>query len=360
MPKRTKIEGPATPEQIEDALKTHTKPYEQIRLLAIGMATLGIFTREQIGQALKKGRTTIGRWLTTYQHGGIDALLKRNYQGRKPTLQPEDIDALKQVLRDGKFKTAKEIQQWLANECDKKLPLSGVYYWLAKVTGRHKVPRKVHDKQNPQQKEALLEDIVAKLKTLEIPENQPVYIWVEDEHRYGLISNVRRCWTLRGHRITVPYQTKYQWGYIYGAMELTTGTTEFLFAPTVSLSASQVFIEQLVATNEDAIHVIIWDQAGFHQKAELHRLGEQVRVLPIPPYCPELNPMENLWDLVKGEVANTVFSTLEEIETKIESVLSPFWQSVQRVFAFLPDNWLTQGVATFLEQIHSKNQPNFN
>ena len=70
--------------------------------------------------------------------------------------------------------------------------------------------------------------------------------------------------------------------------------------------------------------------------------------------------MENLWELVKGEVANTVFSAFEEIETKIESVLSPFWQSVERVFAFLPDNWLTQGVATFLEQVHSKNQPNFN
>ena len=42
-------------------------------------------------------------------------------------------------------------------------------------------------------------------------------------------------------------------------MELTARTTEFLFALTVSLSASQVFMEQLVATNADAIHVIIWD-----------------------------------------------------------------------------------------------------
>ena len=96
-------------------------------------------------------------------------MLKRNYQGRKPTLQPQDVDALKQVLRDSKFKSAKEIQQWLANECDKKLPLSGVYYWLANVTARHKVPRKVHDKQNSKQKEAFKAEIVAKLKTIEIP-----------------------------------------------------------------------------------------------------------------------------------------------------------------------------------------------
>ena len=160
--------------------------------------------------------------------------------------------------------------------------------------------------------------------------------------------------------MTVPYQTKYQWGYVYGALEVTGGGAEFLFTPSVSLSTSQVFIEQLVATEEDAIHVIIWDGAGFHQKAELHQLPQPVRLLPIPPYCPELNPMENLWDIVKREVANTVFPTLSDIEAKIESVLSPFWQSVQRVFAFLPDNWLTQGVATFLEQIQSENQLSFN
>ena len=70
--------------------------------------------------------------------------------------------------------------------------------------------------------------------------------------------------------------------------------------------------------------------------------------------------MEYLWELVKGEVPNTAFSTLEGMETKIEGVLSPSWQSVERVFAFLPDNWLAQGVATLLERVYSKNQPNFN
>ncbi len=56
MPKRTQIDGPATQEQISEALKTHNKAHEQRRLIAILMATLGIFTREQIGQAINQGR----------------------------------------------------------------------------------------------------------------------------------------------------------------------------------------------------------------------------------------------------------------------------------------------------------------
>jgi hypothetical protein len=45
---------------------------------------------------------------------------------------------------------------------------------------------------------------------------------VADEHRYGLIPVVRKCWTLRGERPTAPYQTKYEWGYLYSALAVFT------------------------------------------------------------------------------------------------------------------------------------------
>jgi len=149
MPKRTKINGPASQKEIKGALKTHTQPHQQIRLLAIRMATVGQWTRAQIGQAVGKGRATIGRWLKSYQHGGIETLLDRKYAGKQPTLRSDDIDALKEVLREGRFKTAKEIAHWLKTQRGIEL-ISGVYYWLSKLIGRHKVPRKVHHQQDPQ------------------------------------------------------------------------------------------------------------------------------------------------------------------------------------------------------------------
>ncbi len=95
-----------------------------------------------------------------------------------------------------------------------------VYYWLSKIKAQHNAPRKAHGDQDPDEKEAFKRQIGGHLEALEIPPSVPVRIWVEDEHRYGLISNVRRCWTLRGHRVVVPHQTKYEWGYLYGAAEL--------------------------------------------------------------------------------------------------------------------------------------------
>ena len=142
-------------------------------------------------------------------------------------------------------------------------------------------------------------------------QNGRARVWIEDEHRYGLISVVRRCWTLRGIRVKAPYQTKYQWGYVYGAAEVVMGQVEFLYLPTVSLDCSLLFLEQ---------------------------------------HSPELNPIEKLWVKVKRGVANEVWETLDAIEDAIIEVLEPLWQSVERVRSLLGDNWLTRGVATFLMQ----------
>jgi transposase len=133
MPKRTKVAGTATPEQVQAALKTYKKPHEQKRLLALKMAQQGQFTRAQIGDALNKSRATIGRWLKAYLSGGIQALLKRGHGGKQPTLQPDDIDALKDGLRSGQFKTAKQIANWLEKERGIQMKKSGIYYWLDKV-----------------------------------------------------------------------------------------------------------------------------------------------------------------------------------------------------------------------------------
>jgi hypothetical protein len=60
--------------------------------------------------------------------------------------------------------------------------------------------------------------------------------------------------------------------------------------------------------------------------------------------------MENLWDPVKRRISNAVSLTLEAIESAITEVLKPFWECPKRVWSGFGDNWLTRGVAMFLEQ----------
>ena len=172
---------------------------------------------------------------------------------------------------------------------------------------------------------------------------------MEDEHRYGLISVLRRCWTIKGHRVTAPRQMKYQWSYAYAAADIVTGNAEFLHTPTVSLEWTQVFLDQLIATDPEGIHIIIWDRAGYHPKVLTNELAESVRFLPLPAYSPELNPVEPLWDQVKVHAANDIWETLDDIESAINEVLEPFWEHVTRVWSLLGNTWLTRGVIIFLQ-----------
>ncbi len=90
-------------------------------------------------------------------------------------------------LREGRWKRAREIQQWLKSRHQIKLTPSGIYYWLGKLGGVLKVPRKTHAKKDARQAAEFQQTLGAKLKSLNVAGGKAVRIWVVDEHRYGLI-----------------------------------------------------------------------------------------------------------------------------------------------------------------------------
>lgn len=190
------------------------------------------------------------------------------------------------------------------------------------------------------------------IETLPDPQ-KPIRVWVEDEVRYGLITVVRRVWGLKGIRVLAPYQAKYQASYLYGALEITQGEAQMLFRLPVCLESTEVFLRELVATEPEAYHILLWDNAGFHPKPDDESLPEQIRLLPFPPYSPELNPVERLWDIVKDGVSNRVWESLDGLEEAMVTILEPFLLNAERVKQFLGNNWLTQAVANSLNSLNT-------
>lgn len=173
----------------------------------------------------------------------MDGLLEREHGGGAVAQVGGPVLAeLKAGLKEGRWKRAKEIQQWMEQRHQKKLGLTGVYYWLGKLGGVLKVPRKAHALKNAVETGEFQNTLCDKLKSLNVAGGKPVRIWVADEHCYGLIPVVRRCWTLRGMRPVAPYQTKYEWGYLYSALEVDgQNAAEFACLPRASLEVSQLF-----------------------------------------------------------------------------------------------------------------------
>ncbi len=216
---------------------------------------------------------------------------------------------------------------------------------MGKLGGVLKVPRKTHAKKDAAKATEFQQTLCEKLRSLSVDGGRPVRIWVADEHRYGLIPVVRKCWTLRGLRPTAPYQTKYEWGYLYSALEVDgANAAEFLCLPEVNLSMSTLFLRQLVARDPQAEHVVIWDQAGFHPRAGDPSVPAHVHLLPLPPYSPELNPVEVLGDLIKDRLGNSLWTTLDAMDEAIGEELRPIYETAERVRKLVSHPWLIDQV----------------
>jgi transposase len=342
MPKRIHLKSPDLAQAVVAALETCQNVKDHERLLAMRMAASGEFTAAQIAGQLEVSRRQFFNWLSALKKGGIAGLLERKHGGgSEPSVKGKILEEFQEGLRQGQWKRAKEIQQWLARRHRVKMASSGVYYWLGKLGGVLKVPRKTHAKKDAVQAIEFQQTLCDKLKSLNVAGGNPVRIWVADEHRYGLIPVVRKCWTLRGLRPTAPYQTKYEWGFLYSALEVDgANESEFLCTPEVSLAMSRLFLQQLTVRDPHAEHVVIWDQAGFHPRHGNPIVPAHVHLVSLPPYSPELNPVEAIGDIIKDRLGNTLWHTLEAMEKAIGEELKPIYETADRVRRLVSHPWL--------------------
>lgn len=121
-----------------------------------------------------------------------------------------------------------------------------------------------------------------------------------DEGRFGQQGTTTRVWARTGSRPTAVKQTRYEWAYLYAAVEPATGASAALQAPHINTGTMNVFLEMLAAELAPREHaVLIMDQAGWH-KARGLAVPDNITILYLPPYSPELNPVERLWAYLRG------------------------------------------------------------
>jgi transposase len=333
---------------ISQACKKEHNSRNQKRLLVLRLIGQHEHTATEIAKIAEISRASVFNYLKVFLSEGLDGLLASNHKGSKPSLNRKMQENFKEQLESGHFTRAKDAQAWLKNK-GVSLDLPAVYYWLGKVGGVLKVPRKTHAKKDVAKVEEFRNQLASKLNDLSIS-NKKVRIWVADEHRYGLLPVIRRCWGLKGVRIHAPYATRYQWGYLYEALEVDgDNSSEFFFAPSVNKEITQIFLEQISASDTEACHVIIWDGAGFHQKDGETGVPPNIRLIKLPPYSPELNPVEHLGDMIKDSVCNKLFDDLKTLEDKILKEINRFRNNADAVAGLIHD-WLLNQV-NFIEVI---------
>lgn len=332
-------------EQIEAAWKLPQSDWARKRLLVVRMIAQHEHTVAEIMKVVGICRQTVFTYRDKVMSEGVEGLLKRDWNGaRKPAVRGAVAEEFLERLEEGKFRQARDAQSWIKKRTRKTLTESGVRQMIRRLGGKLKVPRKSHVKKDTKAAEAFRVELSGKIANV-VGENpqKPVRIWVLDEHRYGLLPVIRRVWAKRGVRVHAPYKTKYKWGYLHEALEVDgRHSVELLFTPTINQDVHAVFLKQIAESDPQSMHVVIMDQAGFHMKEEDQRIPSNIRVLPLPPYCPELNPAEWFGRVVKAPTVNRIYESLERLENHLIAVARG-WSTPEQV-ATLIHKWMRDQV----------------
>ena len=120
-------------------------------------------------------------------------------------------------------------------------------------------------------------------------------LWFQDEARVGSKGRVCHRWWRRGERAPGTRQIGYQWAYIFSAVRPDTGDDVTLVMPSVNAKVMDLFLAHFADTlDQDAHAVMMCDGAGWHDERAL-TVPDNVTLALLPPYSPELNPVERVW-----------------------------------------------------------------
>ena len=324
--------------------QNETIAWKRQRLQALRLVLEGKESYQRIAEIVRCGETTLYRWVAWFRETGIEGLLGHANGasgGKEPRFDPQQWERFRAELAKGEWRTARDAQRWLEEELGLEIAWKEVYRHLGKLGARLKVGRRSHVKKDPAAEAAFREGgLEEKLDALNVPAGKLLRVWVTDEARFGLHTVHRRMWSLPGVRVSVPHQQKYEWDYTYGAVEVTRAGSVFCFQSTVSQECYERFLEQIARYDPAAIHVVIQDGAGFHLPEDDERVPANVRLITLPAYCPELNPVEKLWDHIKDVVCNRVYPSIEALREAVHRWLEDFWDDERRVFSLIGRGWL--------------------
>ncbi len=162
-------------------------------------------------------------------------------------------------------------------------------------------------------------------------DKRPVLKMAQDEGRFGRISLPKRAWAPPGVRPNVARQVVRESSYVYAAVAPEQGLMTSLILPSANTAMMNLFLAQVAQDFADYFLVMQVDQAAWHRAKDL-QVPENIRLIFQPPYSPEVNPVEHLWEELREKyLHNRTFPSLEELIEVLCQALSELAEDKERL-----------------------------
>jgi len=152
--------------------------------------------------------------------------------------------------------------------------------------------------------------------------NLKLYLMFQDEARFGRLSSPRRCWVPAPYRALIKSALVREFKYIFGATCPQTGHLDYMIADYMKIENMSLFLKQVSRSHPNNFIIMVVDGASTHKSKDLF-IPKNVALIVLPPYSPELNPAEVVWNKLRRDFyGNRYFATLDEAMEQAELGLS--------------------------------------
>lgn len=134
------------------------------------------------------------------------------------------------------------------------------------------------------------------------------------------MSRLRRVLSLKGIKPLIPYQHRFSNFYLFGAFSPINGNSFLLELPACNTENFQLYLTEFSKQSPDEFKIIFLDNGAFHHSNAL-LVPDNIALLFLPPYSPELNPAEKIWRHLKDALGNTLYKTLDQLADKLQQII---------------------------------------
>lgn len=161
----------------------------------------------------------------------------------------------------------------------------------------------------------------------------------QDEAGFGRINKPKYCWCGDGIRPEVPCHHIREYRYAFGAVEPMTGDGFFLVMPYCNTVCMNVFLDELSKEYANDDIILVCDGASWHRSSAMV-IPDNITIANIPPYTPEMNPIEQVWrELRTKGFKNEVFQTLEKVVDRLCQTINNL--TSETISSITRRNWIS-------------------
>lgn len=320
-----------TTSEEKELLKNYfqTSPIQLIRLKAQAIIMWDSKLEvSQICSFLFRGDRTIKRWIKNFKECRLASIFSGHIDNENAAkLTKNQKNEIKEILKNPpsdyglpkKFWDVPQLKDYIDSRFGVIFESNQSYHYLLKfcdLTFKH--PDTFSIKRDEKAIETRMDEI--RKEVTDYIDNPDWEVFVADETRMQLEAITRRAWLKKGERTVVKVNTKTDSQCYFGALNLKTFKCHAYELDWQNQEEILIALKKLLLEYPEKKICLIWDNAAFHKGAKIReelRTGnslDRLHLINFPPYAPDYNPIESVWNTVKTSMSNTQFDSIEDVK----------------------------------------------